>query len=285
MTEGFDAGADEATEVEADVAEGQATDQSSSPTNPKWDAYIAEHAVPEPAHNYVRDALRYFDGNVTKEFQKHAEYRSRWEPYEQIEGFDQWEPEQLAQALPLIAALDDEDQAYEVVRRMAEHLGLIEADDGEEADEDDGAFDESGNALDGEPPEWFRQQFEPVQQFVQTMQQREHQQAAQAYIDESFSTIEAELGRKLNADEKADVEDRAAGYATRGEADPIAAAWQAHKGFRTQVERQILGKKRQEPGQAEVGHSAPPASAAPDSRLSLEKQAEQQLRDRIAALG
>lgn len=279
MTEGFDAVAEEAPEVEADVAEGQATDQSSSPL---WDSYLSENEIPEPAHQYVRDALKYHDGLATKKFQEASEYRKRWEPYEKIDGFNEWEPDKLAQALPLIAALDDEDQAYDVVRRMAVHLGLIDEDDDEPLDGE--AFIDGDDTLDDEPPAWFRQQFEPVQQFVQTMQEQQQQTAAQAYIDESFSTIEAEVGRKLSAEEMADVRERAEGYARRGDTDPIAAAWQAHKGFRTQVEREFIGRKRDEPGRAEVGHSAPPAQAVPDSRLSLEDQAKQALMDRIAAL-
>lgn len=278
MTEGFDEGAVEAPPVEADVAEGQATDQSSSPL---WDSYLTENEIPEPAHQYVRDALKYHDGLATKKFQEASEYRKRWEPYEKIDGFDQWEPDRLAQALPLISALDDEDQAYDVVRQMAVHLGLIDDDDDEPIDGE--AFVDDDDTLEDEPPAWFRQQFEPVQQFVQSMQEREQQTAAQTYIDESFSTIASELGRKLNDEEMSDVKDRAEGYARRGDPDPIASAWAAHKGFRTQVEKEFIGRKRDEPGRAEIGHSAPPAHA-PSSHLSLEDQAKQELRDRIAAL-
>lgn len=277
MTEGFD---DPGTEpdVVADVAEGQATDQSSS--SPLWDSYLAENEIPEPAHQYVRDALKYHDGLATKKFQEASEYRKRFEPYEKIDGFDQWTPEDLAEALPVLSALMDEEQQEDAVRRMAVHLGLIADDEDDDLEdfEDDDPIEDDG------PPAWFQEQFAPVQQFVQSMQQREQEQAARAYIDESFGAIEAEIGRKLNDDEVADIKDRAEGYARRGDPDSIATAWAAHKSVRTQVEKEFLARKRQEPGQAEVGHSAPPGRPAMDGRLSLEQQAKQALMDQIKGL-
>lgn len=277
MTEGFDDPGAEAPDVGADVAEGQATDQSSSPL---WDSYLSENEIPEPAHNYVRDALKYHDGLTTKKFQEASEYRKQWEPYEKIDGFKDWSPEDLAEALPVLSALMDEDQQEDAVRRMAVHLGLISDED--EVDDPDGLVDEEPE---GGPPSWFQEQFAPVQQFVQTMQEREQQQAAQTYIDESFGTIEKEIGRKLNDDEMADVKDRAEGNARRGDPDPVASAWAAHKSFRTRVEKEFIGNKSGEPGRAETGHSAPPGSRVSNGRLSLEDQAKQMLRDQIAGLG
>jgi hypothetical protein len=282
MTDGADdTQVDETGTVGSDVAEGQATDQSSSPI---WDAYIQEQDVPAPAQSFVRDALRYHDSQVTPKLQEFSELRKQHEklaPYGEIEGFDQWAPDDLAQALPILNALMDEERAPDVVRRMAEELGLIDADDdGLEGygDEIDGDDEESG------PPAWFQEQFAPVQEFVQQMQQREQQQQAQQYIDSAFAGIEQELGRKLNEDELDDLRDRAEGYARRGDQDPIKSAWERQKSLKTSVEKGIFARKNEEPGQAEVGHSAPPAQAARNGDLSLEEQAQQALMDRIRAL-
>jgi hypothetical protein len=277
MTDGVDEPGTE-PDVTADVAEGQATDQSSSPL---WDSWLAENEVPEPAHGYVRDALKHHDGLTTKKFQEHAEFRKQWEPYAGIEGFDQWDPEDLAEALPVIQMLMDEDQQVDAVRSMAISLGLL-PEDGEDDEPFADDLDDGGEP-EG-PPAWFEAQFAPMREFMERQQQQELAESSQRYIDKGFEAIRSELGRDLTDGEDADIRDRAEGYARRGDQDPIASAWAAHKKVRTQVEKDFLGSKSQEPGRAEIGHSAPAAQRARDPRLSLEDQARQELQDRIAGL-
>ena len=116
------------------------------------------------------------------------------------------------------------------------------------------------------------------------MQWMEQQQAAQMEqqvresLNQQWSSIEDDLGRKLSDDERTQISEQALTFAKAGDENAVSSAYAAMKAQRLALEKGAFNAKREEPGAADRGPSRP----VPPSRraaASLDEQGKDKLAD------
>ena len=126
--------------------------------------------VPEELRPYMEQQLRRIDGNITKKFQEHSDYRRRWEPYEQIEGFSDMPPEDVAALIQFAQMASDPQQFQQWLGQAIETTGFVPENIPQEAwneiGQRNGWLDDTGA-----PATESGQQESPVEQLTQVMQE------------------------------------------------------------------------------------------------------------------
>lgn len=155
----------------------------------KW----VQQAPPE-LHDTLTQALHGYNREaVEPKLREHAEYRQRWEPFEQA-GLDQADPQDLSEAYTLLQIFANPDLASEAVGD-SEDFEAAWAAVGEKL----GYFDDQeGAQADGEEPDpqyqALQSQLEQLQQTVQGFmghqEQTERQQQVQAQIDAELGELQ-----------------------------------------------------------------------------------------------
>jgi hypothetical protein len=149
-------------------------------------AQYLDSVAPE-IREQVEPLFKEFDGNVTKKFQEHAEYRKGWQPYEEL-GLRDVPPEQLQQLLSFAQMATDEGQFDEWLTNVATERGLL---GGEEE-----AGDELGLGLDEDLMSKLEERLTgKVSELISPLQERFEQQDQQQLVDQT----EAEIGGTLDA--------------------------------------------------------------------------------------
>jgi hypothetical protein len=177
----------EAAQSDAGTApNGQGQDQDRS-----FSSILGEDAfsdAPEELREHLAEYVRRsVDPKLTQRFQEHAEFRNTWEPFSQIQGLTDLDPQDVDQLVELgyaLAAAGDQNhqghqQAVEyvqdVLEKMGTELGFFEDDDDGDGDGDE--------AQQGEQQYMTREQFEAeMQQREQQSQQQQAQQQTQQQI-------------------------------------------------------------------------------------------------------
>jgi hypothetical protein len=179
-------------------------------------------SVPEELRRLRQDVAKQIQGNVTRRFQEHADFRKTWEPFSQVEGLTDLPPEELQELVQFreiasdpaqfddwlvgiaeAMAEADPDRFQAVFGRLGESTGLF-GDDGE----DDG--DEGGDG--GDRPESLREMFTemlderlgPIEQHVNHSSQESRVNAAREQIANELEQIAGEhkeqFGEELDDD-------------------------------------------------------------------------------------
>lgn len=265
----------EAEPVQPDEGQGDGEAAGGSP----WESYLER--FPEEVRDTAAEAFREMEGNATKRFQEHSEYRKTWEPYEQL-GVSQVSPEDVQWALQFRQAAVENPQAIQQwFDAYAQEHGLTPQQAAAEIQQqqDDLGYDPSQQQLD----QMLKQHLSPLQQQVEQMSQWRTQIEEQAHQDQITRALDTEVAalKAKHADSLPDelkerfddvIERFAMKYAQPG-ADPkrvIALAWQDFESLSNQIEKAALQGKVDAPAPAESG-GVPDVS--PDKIHSF-KQAE-----------
>lgn len=145
-------------------------------------------AAPEHLRPLLEQELKKVDANVTRRFQEHADFRSKYEPLEALEGLTDVPAEELGQLLEFREIASNPEHFESWWYQVGKDLGFFE---------DDGSGPEAGGPEEpeaGTSPE-ISQLVETVQQLSQRLEQFE-QQGEQ---EKATAEIRAEQERQLAA--------------------------------------------------------------------------------------
>lgn len=106
----------------ADDVQSPEGDQGAEATDSGYAQYL-DSVAPE-IREQVEPLFKEFDGNVTKRFQEHADYKKGWTPYEEL-GIKDVPPEQLQQLLDFAQMANDPEQFNQWLQQAATERGLL----------------------------------------------------------------------------------------------------------------------------------------------------------------
>jgi len=242
------------------------------------DAPYAEYLnrIPEELRPQVEPIFRDWDGQTTRKFQEHSQFRQQWDPYQQV-GLDQYDPQDLAGLIEFAKMANDP-------ARQTDYLQWLQAEAakhglGQPSEEED----DFGDLLDPSVAGFVERATSPLAQKLQAMEQsltqfqeQQAKQAQEAMWNQQFERLIGEHG-ELDRDL---MQTFAAKYAN----DPQNAI---HRGFedfqraRAAIEQQVLrGKLNQPPSP-----SAQPGAGLPDARPKNLDEAERMMRERLEQMG
>lgn len=170
--------------------------QEQSQGHPSWDL----SRYPADMRDFAKQVLSDHDGDVTRRFQEHAEYKKGWEPFESIEGLRDMDPEEVAGLVEFRNRLMSEGGEQEFINglfdpevegsedrwaQIGQANGWLDDDEGDDDVDDDGSPD-----IDAK----LQEHLAPMQQWIaQQEQQREEQQLDQE-IDQELNGLHEEFG-------------------------------------------------------------------------------------------
>jgi hypothetical protein len=252
---------------------GYADDAGASSQGSPADGLYDLSQVPEHLHDHVLPIAKQIEGNVTKRFQEAADYRKRWEPYEQV-GLDEFEPTAIEQLLTIGHLAQDEDQFNEWLLQTAEARELLEPEGPEgEYDDEEGYGEEYGEQSNGLTPDHVQQMIGdaleqalgPIAGRFQADDEQRRLQETSQQIDGLLDEIDAEhqqhSGGEINRDR---ILQLSLAYTDQG-LDGIRQGYEDWKADRTETERGMFESKRGAPMTPETGGRATTSSEAPQS--------------------
>lgn len=187
----------------ADDGQSPAGDQGVDSGDSGYAQYL--DSVPPEIREQVEPLFKEFDGNVTKKFQEHAEYRKQWEPYEET-GIKDLDPESLKGLLEFAQMANDPEQFGQWWQNAGKEMGLFEkfapSEDLDLDLEDDLPTEKIAELVEKQVAE----KLGPVEQTIQ--QQGQEREAAQANeeVASAMDTFKAENKALFEGDEKGEVE-------------------------------------------------------------------------------
>jgi hypothetical protein len=255
-------------------------------------------SVPEELRPFVSDVAKQIQGNVTRRFQEHADFRKTWEPFSQVEGLTDLPPDELQELVQFrdiasdpaqfddwlvgiaeAMAEADPDRFQAVFGRLGESTGLF-GDDGEE----DG--DEGGDGFD---PESLREMFSemlderlgPIEQHVNHSSQESRVNAAREQIANELEQIaddhKKQFDEELDDDARTHIKRLALSF--DGADNALQEAYREHLRITGQAQGELIDEKLGQPRPGVNGgraDTAPEAYSADDP--DLKKAALQRLR-------
>jgi hypothetical protein len=207
--------------------------------------------VPDDVRESLMPHLKAIEGNATRKFQEHADYRKGWEPYEQL-GVNKVEPQHMADLLELYDGIAQAGSYEDFLKAQAEQYGLLnqEPEGGGELDLNQILNEGQEQGL---SQEQINQQINAaVQEAVSPLQEKLTQQEQSAAVareyeaaGERLDALQREAGIEL--DEKG--QDRVFKLAlafSEGD-DPVGDAFKEYQEMVGESESGLLAKKRTEP--------------------------------------
>jgi hypothetical protein len=85
-------------------------------------------SVPEELRGYVEDVAKQIQGNVTRRFQEHADFRKTWEPFSQVEGLTDLPPDELQELVQFRDIASDPAQFDDWLVGIAEAMAEADPD-------------------------------------------------------------------------------------------------------------------------------------------------------------
>lgn len=252
-----------------------AGDDAPATTDGPFAQYLAD--VPEEHRPWATEFVKKVEGDTTKRFQEHSEYRKTWEPYEQL-GITDLPPDDLASVLEFAGTLLDEKQAPDMVRQLASHYGISLADaadmlDDEEPDDTAGLREQLRQEILDE----LKPELEPMQSaFAQAERERELE-TIQNEVSQQVAAIEKERGKDFTPAQRDQV--LKASLAFANDKDPVRKGYEFYTSIVSETEQGLVKAKAGEPEPFESGGK--PAGDVPRPR-SIE-EATNALRERLAA--
>jgi hypothetical protein len=240
-------------------------------------------SVPEELRGYVENVAKQIQGNVTRSFQDHADFRKTWEPFSQVDGLTEVPPEELTELVQFREIASDpakfDDWLVQVASAMAEadpgrfeavfgrlgqETGLLDPDDDGESGEDGGAFDQE--AMREMFTELLDERLGPIEQHVNTSSQEARVQAAQAHIASEIEAVQQlhkdQFGEDEELDEDAIAHIKALAFAHDGAEDAIRKAYAQHLKVTGQAQGELIDEKL---GQPRPGVNGGRADTAPET--------------------
>lgn len=164
--------------------------------------------VPEHLRPVVEPLLKKVEGNVTQRFQEHADFRKQWEPFQEVEGLTELQPDALKELVEFHRdVLSNADAFKDWWTQLGTEAGWMpDASAG-----DDGQGDEFGDEV---PPavsqlqEAVESLSAQVQSLVDGHQQTEQTQRTEAAKQAINTELEQLAGEELGEGQKFDDETR-----------------------------------------------------------------------------
>lgn len=172
-------------DVQPVAPEGQGADTTDSGY-----AQYLDSVAPE-IREQVEPLFKEFDGNVTKKFQEHAEYRKGWAPYEEI-GVNELEPEQLKGLLDFANLAKDPEQFSEWWKAAGDEMGLFDKFGGQEDPELELEDDLSPEKIQELVNKQVAERLGPVEQTLQQQQQESKAAQANAEVADAMKAIRSD---------------------------------------------------------------------------------------------
>lgn len=149
-------------------------------------------AAPEELRPHLEAELKKIEGNATKRFQEHADYRKRWEPYEGIEGFADLPPEDVQRLVAFHKLASDPEQFEQWLRQVAPEFGVKLADVEPELEPGGGDPNAALQQMLDAFEQKLEQRFAPIESFVSTQDMTAREQAVSAEIDTAIDAVRGE---------------------------------------------------------------------------------------------
>ena len=250
-------------------------DESTEPVQPDEgqggqaaDAPYSEYLnrIPEEVRGQVEPIFKEWDGNTTRRFQEHSEYRKQWEPFEST-GVNQLNPQEVQELIQFKTMVEQNPAAVqEWFNNYAQQAGLTKA---EQQELEQQAFvDPDVQALVEQQLQQrlspFEQKFQQFESFMSRAQESEVQQQGQAEVDRQLSELKAKHP-------DADIQEFEPYVGKYVESDPTHAIQRGYDDYVklvARIEQQMTKGKLEQPDAAEHGGGT---AATPEPVNSLEE--------------
>lgn len=227
-------------------------------------------SVPPELREQLLPHLKAVEGNVTKKFQEHADFRKQWEPYEQM-GITDIEPEAMQSLLELQEVFADEDSLKDWWTQVGEYMGF---DAGQEPDGEPGGEDGDldMSSIEEVIASKLDERLAPLLEAQRSADEQQRIQEAEQQIDAALGTLKEQHGE---FDE--DTVLRLA-LAYDGEKDPLEAAFRDYQELIAQAEKGLLDRKLKQPEAPEGGGTAATATEPITDFETAKRMAKERMR-------
>lgn len=267
--------------VQGDVGQGAAVAEGSTGLRPNLDGLAPD------VRDQINTILDQYEGNATKKFQEHAEFRKQWEPYGELNITD-FDPEYLGELLQFSEIFEDEGRFDEWLTSTARERGILGQQGGDAADAGGEGDEYDVPQTKAELDEYVQQKVqEAVAPIVQHTQQQSEQQATQEISQQLDQQLDKLLGQdQIDVSQFSD-EDREAVFALALAAredhkDPVAAGYLQFKRIRGAGEADVVNGRLNR-GQAPEGGGGR-APLDPAKKPTTFKEASAMARERVRQL-
>lgn len=159
-----------------------------------FDSYL--QAVPEDARDYVRGYLEDAGRNVNSRFEEAAALQKQYEPFAQIDGISQYQPDELGQLLAWHQSVASSEDAYrQFIAAQAQELGLTE----QQVEETPELTPESVQAL---IEEAVASRVAPAEERLQTFETQQWVENERTMIRDRMTELETEAGVQLTDEQR-----------------------------------------------------------------------------------
>lgn len=201
--------------------------------------------VPEEHRQYVEPHFKEWDRRVQEKLTEAAEYRKRFDPYEQ---FTEYDPEELSGLVEWARELDpdDPDAVREALLTVAENFGVE-------------LTPEQASEFDIEEPDPVLSTVEELkawkEQQEQERQLKEFEAEEGARLLHEWNEVQEQHGKEFTDQEAETLKSLAQRFAAV-EDEPIKAAYEFMQNFRGQIENALVSSQPNQPAPAEAGGRA-----------------------------
>jgi len=237
-----------------DDVQPQGQGEADTTTDAPYQEYL--NRIPEEAREQAESAFREWDANQTRRFQDAAEFRQRWEPYQDT-GIASLPPEEVQQLVQFRGALSDPQAIQQWYQQYAAQAGLTEPqappqepyDPYQEQDPYGGGFDGIDQVL--------ANRLGPIEQRLERFAQWQEQQDHAARVAEAENYVQGQLEelKQKHPEEfnEQAIEKLVVQYIETDPRNAVQRAFADWQGIRSEIERQTLQAKANTPPAAEGG--------------------------------
>lgn len=220
----------------------QGTEPQGGEATGTFDSYLS--TVPEDVREHVTPYLKEAEKNVNSRLQEAAQIQKSLGPYQQVQTLAQYTPEQLNELLAWHQQVTSDDDTFkEWLSNAAKEAGLTPAEEQElEVAEAEG--DLTPEAIQKLIDERAAQQFQPLEQRLEQMEQTRQIDAEESEINQALSALEAESKTQFSKDQKAMILDL--GLNHEGD-DWVKAGFDRFKEITSEGQRMFLADKGAQP--------------------------------------
>jgi len=267
---------------DADPVRSDQSDEGGESTGTPYDEYL--NRIPEEAREAATEAFRAWDANYTRRQQEAAEYRSRWQPFENASTEDlQW-------GLDMNRAARENPQAvWEWAQQYARDNNLVQSPAPEQPSQEltyeQWAAQQEEQSLNTRLESMLNPIMQRLEQYDQRYQEQEQQrqiQQAQDYLQHQMDGLKREhpdAFQKLGDIEPEQMIETLSGKYI--ESDPehaIPRAFAEWQSIISQVSKSYAEGKLNQPSVPESGAAAPAGNEAPKTLAEASSQALEQIR-------
>lgn len=229
-------------------------------------------SVPEEHRQYVESHFKEWDRKVSEKLESAANDRKAWEPYEELGLRDRFDPEQMSALVEIADALSNPDTAAELVRQLADEIGLDLSQDVVD-DEDDDAGPSGDPEIDS-----LRAEIQELREFKESLSRQSREAEVLAALQSEYAEIVELHGKPFTEKEETKIASLAEKFAATSET-PLMDAYRFISELAGDAEVDLIKGKTAEPAPAEAEGRA---STAPEP-VDDWNVAQQTLKARIHA--